>query len=177
MTITSAALMAARSSTATGDLSDAVQGRILQLRARVLIVGLTVTKQAIGALTVAEPMSHTSTTPRGARLHDTRSTYTSTFMRNRARHRPARDTKADSQGEMTLRNGHTVVMNDVRVTTLRALVHSHSQCRLAGSRSITDVSARPPTLGAGAALIPQTAAARPTRAAVAGGVFRGGDAN
>lgn len=178
MTITSAALMAARSSTATGDLSDAGQEKILQLRATGLVVGLPATKQAIDVLAVAEPTGPTSTTPGGALLRGTRSTITSTFMHNRDLHRPVRDTKMSNRGEITLRNSHTVVMNDVRVTTLRVPADPLSRYPLAGSRNTIDVPARQTILQAGAALvILQPAAARLRRVVDAGGGFPGGNAS
>ena len=156
MTITSAALMAARSSTATDDLSDAGHGKTLQLRGIVLVAGLTVTKQTVGALAVTESTRPTWTAPGGALLRGTRSMNTSTFVHNRGQRRPARETKVGSRSETTLRNLHAVVM-DVPGTTVRAPVDTHNRCLLAGSRSITDAPARPATL--------QPAAARPRRAA------------
>lgn len=156
MTITSAALMAARSSTATGGLSDAGQGKTLQRRATVLMVGLTVTKQTVGVLAATGLTDPASTTPGGTLLRGTRSTNTSTFMRNRGRRRPARETKVGSRNERTLRNDHALVMNDVRRATIRAPVDTRSRCLLAGSRSITDAPAR--------LITPRAAAARPRRA-------------
>ena len=156
MTITSAALMAARSSTATGDLSDAGQGKTLQLRGIVLVAGLTVTKQTVGALAVTESTRPTLTTPGGALLRGTRSTNTSTFMRNRGLRRPVRDTKAGSRSEPIPLNHHAAVMNNVPGSTLRAPVDTLNRCLLAGSRSITDAPARP--------VILPPAAARPAQA-------------
>ena len=157
MTITSAALMAARSSTATGDLSDAGRGKTLQLRATVLMVGVTVTKQTVGVLAAAGPTGPASTTPGGALLRGTRSTNTSTFVRNRGLRRPVRDTKASSRSEPIPLNHHAAVMNNVPGSTLRAPVDTLNRCLLAGSRSITDAPARP--------VILPPAAARPRRAA------------
>ena len=156
MTITSAALMAARSSTATDDLSDAGHGKTLQLRGIVLVAGLTVTKQTVGALAVTESTRPTLTTPGGALLRGTRSTNTSTFMRNRGLRRPVRDTKAGSRSEPIPLNHHAAVMNNVPGSTLRAPVDTLNRCLLAGSRSITDAPARP--------VILPPAAARPAQA-------------
>ncbi|MCF6770554.1 hypothetical protein L3H50_09630 [Corynebacterium sp. MC-04] len=132
MTITSAALMAARSSTATGDLSDAGRGKTLQLRATVLMVGVTVTKQTVGVPAATGPTGLASTTPGGALLRGTRSTNTSTFVRNRGLRRPVRDTKAGSRSEPIPLNHHAAVM-DVPGTTVRAPVDTLSRCLLVGS--------------------------------------------
>lgn len=162
MTITSAVLMAVRSSTATGGLSDAGRGKTLHRRATVLVVGLTVTKQTVGVLAATGLTSPTSTTPGGALLRGTRSTNTSTFAHNRGRRRPVRNTEAGSRNEPIPLNHHAVVMNNVPGTTVRAPVDTLSHCLLAGSRNITDAPARPVILPPAADL--PIRAARPVRA-------------
>ena len=120
------------------------------------MVGVTVTKQTVGVLAAAGPTGPASTTPGGALLRGTRSTNTSTFMRNRGLRRPVRDTKAGSRSEPIPLNHHAAVMNNVPGSTLRAPVDTLNRCLLAGSRSITDAPARP--------VILPPAAARPAQA-------------
>ncbi|WP_340051889.1 hypothetical protein [Corynebacterium parakroppenstedtii] len=185
MTITSAALMAARSSTATGDLSDAGRGKTLQLRATVLMVGVTVTKQTVGVPAATGPTGLASTTPGGALLRGTRSTNTSTFVRNRGLRRPVRDSKAGSRSEPIPLNHHAAVM-DVPGTTVRAPVDTLSRCLLAGSKSITDAPAHPVILPPaadppGRTALPAQAEAvdgfRPPQAVDVGGDRPGGGAS